>query len=248
MASKSCADDRTDAGSPFTNCDGAQTVGRFGFGLVRNGRPGTLSTWRVSVRTSEIGTRVAMLFGGMPSVSIDGDKYASQVITEAVTVDVVLSGPHALRVRWRRDGCGRRCDGPEQSKRAECSCASLGLLADRKAAVRQGDGCMPSIEMSFRLRRDPALGLFTFISGNWSFAEQAIMAKAALDRLAGPIQVQLGLKQTCHTLHRGREVNYTRPTLALVGAVLHVRSGPRGDVTSASDSATPGQLAEPGRR
>ena len=45
MASKSCADDRTDAGSPFTNCDGAQTVGRFGFGLVRNGRPGTLSTW-----------------------------------------------------------------------------------------------------------------------------------------------------------------------------------------------------------
>ena len=71
------------------------------------------------------------------------------------------------------------------------------------------------------------------------------MAKAALDRLAGPIQVQLGLKQTCHTLHRGREVNYTSPTLALVGAVLHVRSGPRGDVTSASDSATPGQLAEP---
>jgi hypothetical protein len=248
MASKSCADDRTDAGSPFTTCDGAQTVGRFGFGLVRNGRPGTLSTWRVSVRTSEIGTRVAMLFGGMPSVSIDSDKYAWQVITEAVTVDVVLSGLHALRVRWRRDGCGRRCDGPEQSKRAECSCASLGLLADRKAAVRKGDGCMPSIEMSFRLRRDPALGLFTFISGNWSFAEQAIMAKAALDRLAGPTQVQLGLKQTCHTLHRGREVNYTRPTLAPVGAVLHVRSGPRGDVVSATDSATPGQLAEPGRR
>jgi hypothetical protein len=107
---------------------------------------------------------------------------------------------------------------------------------------------MPNIEMFFRLRRDPALGLFTFISGNWSFAEQAIMAKAALGRLAGPTQVQLSLKQTCHTLHRGREVNYTRPTLALVGAVLHVRSGPRGDVTSATDSATPGQLAEPGRR
>jgi hypothetical protein len=107
---------------------------------------------------------------------------------------------------------------------------------------------MPNIEMFFRLRRDPALGLFTFISGNWSFAEQAIMAKAALGRLAGPTQVQLSLKQTCHTLHRGREVNYTRPTLALVGAVLHVRSGPRGDVTSATDSATPGQLVEPGRR
>jgi hypothetical protein len=248
MANKSRADDRTDAGSPFTNCDGARAVGRFGFGLLRNGRPGTLSTWRVSVRTPEIVARVAMLFGGMPSVSIDGDKYAWQVITEAVTVDVVLSDPRALRVRWRRDGCGRRCDGPEESKRTECSCASLGLLADRKAAVRQGDGCVPNIEMSFRLRHDPALGLFTFISGNWSFAEQAIMAKAALGRLAGPTRVELGLKQTCHTLHRGREVNYTRPTLALLGAVLPVRSGLRGDVTFATDGATPGQLAEPGRR
>jgi hypothetical protein len=248
MANKSRTDDRTDAGSPLTNCDGAQAIGRFGFGLLRNGRPGTLSTWRISVRTPEIVARVAMLFGGMPSATIDADKYAWQVITEAVTVDVVLSGPRALRVRWRRDGCGRRCDGPEQSKRAECSCASLGLLADRKAAARQGDGCVPNIEMFFRLRHDPALGLFAFVSGNWSFAEQAIMAKAALGRLAGPTRVQLGLKQTCYTLHGGREVNYTRPTLALPGAVLPVRSRPRGDVSSATDSAALGQLAGPGRR
>ena len=248
MANKSRADDRTDVGSPFTNCDGAQAVGRFGFGLLRNGRPGTLSTWRVSVTTPEIVARVTILFGGMPPKSIDADKFAWQVITEAVTVDVVLSGPPALRVHWRRDSCGRRCDGPDQSKRAECSCASLGLLADRKAAVRQGDGCVPNIEMSFRLRHDPALGLFTFTSGNWSFAEQAIVAKAALGRLAGPTRVQLGLRQTCHALHGGREVNYTRPTLALLGAVLPVRSGPRGDVTSAKYSTTPGQLAEPGRR
>jgi len=39
---------------------------------------------------------------------------------------------------------------------------------------------VPNIEMFFRLRHDPALGLFAFVSGNWSFAEQAIMAKAAL--------------------------------------------------------------------
>jgi hypothetical protein len=107
---------------------------------------------------------------------------------------------------------------------------------------------MPNVEMSFRLRRDPALGLFTFISGNWPFAEQAIMAKAALGRLAGPARAQLDLKQTCHTLHGGREANYTRPTLALLGVVLPVRSGLRDDVTSATDSAAPGQLAEPGRR
>ena len=107
---------------------------------------------------------------------------------------------------------------------------------------------MPNVEMSFRLRQDPTLGLFTFISGNWSFAEQAIMAKAALGRLAGPARAQLGLKQTCHALHGGREANYTRPTLALLDAVLPVRSSPRADVTSATDSATPGQLAEPRRR
>jgi hypothetical protein len=58
--------------------------------------------------------------------------------------------------------------------------ANLFNLIDRKAAVRRGRGCVPNIEMYFRLSHDPALGLFTFTSGNWSFAEQAIKAKAAL--------------------------------------------------------------------
>ena len=95
---------RTDAGSPFTNFDGAQAVGRFGFGLLRDGRPRTLSTWGVSVGTPEIVAKVAMLFGGVPSATIDADKYAWQVITEAATVDVVLPAPQCsaspLAGRW----------------------------------------------------------------------------------------------------------------------------------------------------
>jgi hypothetical protein len=151
----------------------------------------------------------------MPWGDIDSDDYVWNVVIETATVEVVLSGAHALRVRWRRDGCGRRCDGSEQDKEKGCSCASLNLI-DRKAAVRRGRGCVPNIEMYFRLSHDPALGLFTFTSGNWSFAEQAIKAKAALGRLAVPTRIQLGLKRTCHTLHRGRGVNYTKPTLALL--------------------------------
>jgi hypothetical protein len=87
---------------------------------------------------------------------------------------------------------------------------------------------VPNIEMRFRLSHDPALGLFTFTSGNWSFAEEAIKAKAALGRLGVPTRIRLGLKRTCHTLHRGRGVNYTKPTLELLGTSLPVHSGPGG--------------------
>jgi hypothetical protein len=236
---------RGDASSSSTSLDGVQAVGQFGFGLLRNARPETLSTWRISARKPEVVARVGMLFGGMPWGDVDPDEYVWHVVIDTATVEVVLSGAHALRVRWRRDGCGRRCDGSDQGKEY-CSCASLNLM-DRKAAVRRGHGCVPNIEMSFRLSNDPALGLFTFTSGNWSFAEQAINAKAALGRLAVPTRIQLGLERTCHTLHRGRGVNYTKPTLALLGTLSPVPSGPGGDVTSATDGASLDQLAGLGR-
>jgi hypothetical protein len=119
------ADTRSDASSSSTSFDGAQAVGRFGFGLLRNTRPETLSTWRISAREPEVVARVGRLFGGMPWGDIDPDEYVWHVVIETTTVNVVMSGAHALRVRWRRDGCGCRCAGFEQGKEEDCSCASL---------------------------------------------------------------------------------------------------------------------------
>jgi hypothetical protein len=79
---------------------------------------------------------------------------------------------------------------------------------------------VPNIEMSFQLVDDPTLGVFTFVSGNWSFAEQAVVTEAVLGNLAVPTLIQLGLKQTHHILRGGRSVTYTRPTLAVLGPSL----------------------------
>jgi hypothetical protein len=217
------AENRTAASSPATNRVGAEAVGRFGFGLLRNNRPETLTTWRISARNPEVIARVAALLGGVPRKSTDADGSAWHVATETATVNVILSGSHALQISWRRDGLGRRCDGPGQSKGAGCSCAPLRSLADRKAAARRGHACAPNIEVSFQLMHDPTMGMFRFVSGNWSFAEHAVVAKAALGNLAGPTLIQLGLRQTVHTLHGGRSVTYTRPTLALLGTSLPSR-------------------------
>jgi Recombination directionality factor-like len=216
LPSLSRADDRTPAGSSATNRVAAEPIGRLGFGLLRNGRPETLTTWRISARDPEVVARVAALFRGMPRKSTDADEYEWHVVTETATVVVILSGPHALHVCWRRDGFGRRCGGSEQGRAARCAC-SLRSLAERKAAARRGHGCVPNIEMSFQLVDDPTLGVFKFVSGNWSFAEQAVVTEAVLGNLAVPTLIQLGLKQTHHILRGGRSVTYTRPTLAVLG-------------------------------
>jgi hypothetical protein len=217
MPSLSRADDRTPAGSSATNRVAAEAIGRLGFGMLRNGRPETLTTWRISTSDPEVVARASVLFRGMPRKSTDADEYEWHVVTETATMVVILSGPHALQVSWRRDGLGRRCGGPEEGKGAHCACGSLRSLAERKAAARRGHGCVPNIEMSFQLADDPTLGMFTFVSGNWSFAEQAVMTEAVLGNLAVPTLIQLTLKQTRHVLHGGRSVTYTRPTLAVLG-------------------------------
>jgi hypothetical protein len=220
VPSLSRADDRTPAGSSATNRVAAEAIGRLGFGLLRNGRPETLTTWRISARDPEVVARVAALFRGMPRKSTDADEYEWHVVTETATVVVILSGPHALHVCWRRDGFGRRCGGSEQGSGARCACGSLRSLAERKAAARRGHGCVPNIEMSFQLVDDPTLGMFTFVSGNWSFAEQAVMTEAVLGNLAVPTLIQLSLKQTRHVLRGGRSVTYTRPTLTVLSTSL----------------------------
>jgi hypothetical protein len=185
--------------------------------MLCNDRPETLVTWRISAKDPETIACVATLFRGTPEKTDDADQYGWHVVTEASTIDAILPGPHALRVRWQRDGRGDRCDGLKQGAQADCSCVPLPTLADRKAAARQGHGCVPYVELSFQLLRDPALGIFTFVSGNWLFAEQAMQTKATLDALNGRARLQLHLKQSDHTLHGGRSVTYTRPTLTLLG-------------------------------
>lgn len=187
------------------------TVGRFHYGAVQDGRLQVLATWRVTSDHGDLIERVAELLGGMPQS--EGEHW---VITETSSVNIVLSGPVALRALWFHDQAGT-CDGNRRvSAMGAVPCTCPAELSERKDAARKGHGCAPQIQLLFQLQRDPSLGIFVFRSGNWPFAEDAALIRSTLRGSTRPAVAQLRLDHDAHTLRCGRQIEYTRPTLKLL--------------------------------
>jgi hypothetical protein len=200
-----------------TNAAGnTEPVGTFHYAtLVRNRlRLQVVASWQVSCEDREVLARVAHLLGrASPGIGSD----ARSITTETTTVEIVLHGPRALCLLWCRDDRST-CDGKthcDEGTEHPCTCPPS--LAERRTATRHGRGCEPRVEVFFQLAQDPALGIFTFTSGSWSFAEEVINARNALYANGQPTRARLSLWQTYHRLSSGRTLTYTRPTLALVG-------------------------------
>ena len=71
----------------------------------------------------------------------------------------------------------------------------------------------------FRLRNDPALGIFGLLSKDWSFAETVISTQAALQRMGRlHTTARLKLQRSQYTLPSGR-------VLSGLPEVLHVILG-----------------------
>jgi hypothetical protein len=201
--------------------DGAEIVGSLhydAFGAHMSSRgPQVLETWLVTLRDATLASRVVDLLGGATSRCQDNG-HARYVITETRELDVLLGGPEDLNVGWHRHP-GHVCDGASQhDQRGSRSCACPTQLAYRKLATRAGRGCRPRIWLCFRLLQDPALGMLSFSSGNWAFAEQASEALASLRRDPRLAYARLGLHRTPHRLGSGTTITYTRPALTLVRA------------------------------
>jgi hypothetical protein len=191
-------------------------VGSFRYGGVFDSRPRVLGTWLVTSSDARIVGQVAALFGGTLPGSHDGGQEL-YIITGAAEVDVLLAGPEALDVDWRRQP-GHVCDGGVQhDQRGSRPCECPFDLADRRTAARAGHGCRPRARACFRLVQSPELGTFTFSSGNRAFAEQASGALVSLRRDSRPTCARLSLQRTPHRLRSGTTIAYTRPTLVLLG-------------------------------
>jgi hypothetical protein len=74
-------------------------------------------------------------------------------------------------IRWQSIG-EQTCDGAVRSNGQSCACPRN--LAQRRAAAKHGEDCKPGVSICFRLRSDPALGMFGLLSEDWSFAETVI--------------------------------------------------------------------------
>jgi hypothetical protein len=196
----------------------SRPVGSFRYGGLFKSRPRVLGTWLVSSSDARILDQVAELFGGTLPDSHDAGQEPC-VITDATEIDVLLAGPEALNVDWRRQP-GHVCDGCIQhDQRGSRPCECPPELEDRTTAARAGHGCRPRAQVCFRLLQSPELGTFTFSSSNREFADQASRALASLRRDPRTTYARLRLHRTSHRLRSGTNVAYTRPTLELLGPV-----------------------------
>jgi hypothetical protein len=210
----------------------ADLVGCFSYTTLIHNRPRTLRTWRVTATGTGTARRIAQLLGGHPQHN-PGDNGA-EVITASTAVDILVD-PRMLGIRWQSIG-EQTCDGAVRSNGQSCACPRN--LAQRRAAAKHGDACKPGVGICFRLRSDPALGMFGLLSEDWSFAETVIDTRAALHRMSQlPTTARLHLLRTQHTLPSGRALAYTRPALTLLGSTAGQRNfGSR--APAASDKAS----------
>jgi hypothetical protein len=205
---------------PAQHGKAAEVIGSFHYAVLSahefDRQPRVLNTWLVTMRDACATGRVFALLGGAPPSGHDGQMPC--VITDATEVDVLLNGPKALDVGWHRQH-GHVCDGIiQQHHRDSRPCACPPTLTSRRTATRAGVGCRPRAQVCFRLLQDPALGTFTFSTGNWTFAEQVSNALDVLHRDPHPTCARLSLQRTPCRLQGGTIITYTRPELELIRA------------------------------
>ncbi|MEU4568648.1 hypothetical protein [Micromonospora sp. NPDC023956] len=199
-------------------------VGRFRSGYQINGRPATLTEWRVTTGDPDVSERIREMFGGDPAQEWETKgEDTLEVFTQAAKVRIILDGPSAIRqemVLWgRNNNAIRKCDGIEQSLDADkgkpCECPAS--FTERKDAAKAGKGCGPNITVYFRLADDPDLGRFRFTSGSWSLVRDLVATEEALEGIDGEAVAWLGLEVV--EFGEGRDKKkFTKPVIDVIGA------------------------------
>ena len=193
--------------------DADQVAGRFHYATLLRNRPEVLATWRVTSNQPLVLDHIAEQLGGSPQ-HVGDDTWS--VTTTSIAVDILLSNPGALRLRWRRDA-RHSCDGRTQCQyTTQRPCACPPSLQARRIATREGRGCEPQVDMLFRLLQDPTLGAFCFTTGSWWFAEEAFEARQELHTYRRHAHARLDLQRVSYTLASGQGISCTRPTVTVV--------------------------------
>ncbi|MGQ7750848.1 recombination directionality factor [Streptomyces sp. WC2508] len=199
-------------------------VGSFRTGRLAEGRPQALDAWRVTTDDAEVAARIANLLGGQPQPNEGGGKLAHEVLTKVETVRVLMDGPDAVAahmILWGSKGTIHQCDGleflsPEEKKGQPCGCPPV--FEDRKVAAKEGRGPMPSINLTFRIAAEPALGEFHFMTSSWQMAAQLSDLTDALKRVNGPAICDLTLELVAYATKMGRGICYRKPVVTVLGS------------------------------
>jgi hypothetical protein len=173
-------------------------VGRFRAGRQLQGRPMSLTTWRITTGDPDVAAAVAERFGAIegPQEWETKTDERLEVITEATSINVIIANPKHITsemVLWGRKGKVRQCDGVKQASGDSCVCPSD--FGERIKGANDGTACEPSISYLFSLADAPELGRFRFQTGSWTVARQVAEVETALAAIDGPAVGTLTLEQ-----------------------------------------------------
>jgi hypothetical protein len=89
-------------------------AGRLRYDAVVNGRMHVLSTWLLTTSNGQVAARIATLLGRQPHIDRAGPEQVYRVFSGHAEIDVLLDGPHVIRLLMlRRNGSDvlRNCNG-----------------------------------------------------------------------------------------------------------------------------------------
>ncbi|MCM1965132.1 hypothetical protein [Streptomyces sp. G1] len=175
--------------------------------------------WLLTTADGEVAKAAAQLFGGTPK-SRAASPDVMEVLLEADAIGVCLAGAASVARRFvRRDGAKvvHVCDGgrflvPASRLGRHCGCPSLAI--DRKIAARKGVGPKPEVELQFRLRAAPELGIFSLESSSWALAESLDEVGVPLKGERSPALLEIRIRHTRISLKSGMDVRYSWPVVA----------------------------------
>lgn len=220
-------------------------VGSFRAGYMEDGKPKSLSEWRVTTGDPEVAEAIHKLFGGTePSEWDTKGEESLEVFTEAKSIVVVLEDAKAVRQRFvQRNRNGEivyTSDGAVKDDGEPDPHANLTLDERLKLA---SDGLGPALETTIWFRLDdsmsdgkaltlggsPAsasdLGKFRYQSTGKSIGKQVDrdQIEARLEDAGVPMRAKLSIERVSFTAksgpRAGKLVEYNTASLKLLGPV-----------------------------
>jgi hypothetical protein len=199
----------------------------------RTGRPAARLSWLLTTKSKEVAERVSELYhGDVVCAASGGDLYARKL--HAAGIAVIVAGVANVRPRLALDnerGLVHACDGskylpPMLDEGAPCGCPDNPF--ERRAAARSGAGPRPDACLVFSLAAAPGLGEFSVRSSAWQFYESLESVSHEVGRTAGPMQMELVLREQSLATRSGLDVSFTYPEvhsarcLSVTKAGLHL--------------------------
>lgn len=209
-------------------------VGRFRAGYqTENGRPVSITEWRITTGDPEVAKAVYEEFGGEePNTWAAKGEDNLQVFTASNKIDVIVESEKSLRermVKWNRAGelvyesDGETITGGKKYQIGDPDPDADLTFQERKTKAREEDGAIPQIEVYFRLADLPDLGVFKFQTGSWGFAQDLARngVSETLESIGGPARATLTLEPVSFVAKNGpmagKTVSYTKSSLNIKG-------------------------------